>query len=89
MEAFMLKHKSFLKAAFLSTVVLTTLGSFSAHAQQSIQMLPPTPLGSTTQCPGGTQQMLSYTLIQYVAVRPHWLSGISSRDFLSVELRGV
>jgi hypothetical protein len=27
----------------------------------SIQMLPPTPLGSTTVCPSGTQQILSYS----------------------------
>jgi hypothetical protein len=28
---------------------------------QSIQMLPPTPLGSMTVCPSGTQQILSYS----------------------------
>ena len=32
-----------------------------ADAISAIQMLPPTPLGSTTACPSGTQQVLSYS----------------------------
>lgn len=41
--------------------VLATL-ALPAQAQQGgIQMLPPTPLGSTTVCPSGTQQILSYS----------------------------
>ncbi|MGB9152207.1 MAG: hypothetical protein WCD70_03865 [Alphaproteobacteria bacterium] len=45
------------------------LGLLAAHAYSNpalagsggIQMLPPTPLGSTTVCPSGTQQVLSYS----------------------------
>lgn len=46
-------------AACIAAVLFTSPPS---QAQQGgIQMLPPTPLGSTTACPSGTQQVLSYS----------------------------
>ena len=51
------------KATALAGVVCALLLScpHTAKAVENIQMIPPTPLGSMTVCPSGTQQVLSYS----------------------------
>ena len=52
-----------MKMKFLTGALLSVLAFYScpALADGPIQMLPPTPLGSTSACPSGTQQVLSYS----------------------------
>jgi hypothetical protein len=51
-------RKSFLTGALLGALAVYACPAF---ADGPIQMLPPTPLGSTVACPSGFQQVLSYS----------------------------
>jgi len=55
-------RRYFMKKILITGALLSALAAplCSANAD-SIQMLPPTPLGSTTICPSGMQQVLSYS----------------------------
>lgn len=51
-----------MKKQFMTTALFSVLVICPALAKaDGIQMLPPTPLGSTAVCPSGTQQVLSYS----------------------------
>ena len=54
-----------MKRQLLATILLSVFVSCGwpvlANSAGPIQMLPPTPIGSMTVCPSGTQQVLSYS----------------------------
>lgn len=53
-----------MKNRLIITALLSVLAAYADPALADsgpIQMLPPTPLGSMTVCPSGTQQVLSYS----------------------------
>lgn len=53
--------KRWFRTTTVCCAVVFFISPVCAQQKGGIQMLPPTPLGSTTACPSGTQQVLSYS----------------------------
>jgi hypothetical protein len=59
----LIKRRHIMKKKWMTVILIGIIGSYAcpAYAGESIQMLPPTPIGTNTDCPSGFQLLLSYS----------------------------